>query len=387
MLARYKNSYLSYFLMYNFYFLSWALFSTLISVYLLDKGYRPSQVSLVVSISFFASMVAQPFLGVLSDRFKVKTVITVSFLLTIIGSLLFLFSDSLWLYALSYSIVILLVNGANPVLEQLATTSHFAYGKLRIWGTVGYAVGSQIAGLLYDNISPSSIYIAFIVTMLLAIIGVLGTPSQERKPKVSQNKKESSFSSLFGNRVFILYLIVSIIYSGIMNTGHTYIPAMLESDGLSVGLATTVVSIAVLCEGPLSLFSFLFMDRFKSKQLLYLSVSMVFFQYLIYALDINLASKVIVTLIAKHVAGMLYIMVNMKIVSSLVDRSYLLTALALVQTGRNLGSVIFQNIAGQILDVSSYSVMCSVLVVFLGFVLISVHFLKLPSGTDQKLFS
>ena len=191
MLARYKNSYLSYFLMYNFYFLSWALFSTLISVYLLDKGYRPSQVSLVVSISFFASMVAQPFLGVLSDRFKVKTVITVSFLLTIIGSLLFLFSDSLWLYALSYSIVILLVNGANPVLEQLATTSHFAYGKLRIWGTVGYAVGSQIAGLLYDNISPSSIYIAFIVTMLLAIIGVLGTPSQERKPQVSQNKKES----------------------------------------------------------------------------------------------------------------------------------------------------------------------------------------------------
>lgn len=69
MLKRYKNSYLSYFLMYNFYYLSWAVFSALISVYLLDKGFKASEVSLVVSTSFFASMVFQPFIGMLSDRF------------------------------------------------------------------------------------------------------------------------------------------------------------------------------------------------------------------------------------------------------------------------------------------------------------------------------
>ena len=44
MLKRYKNSYLSYFLMYNFYYLSWAVFSALISVYLLDKGFKASEV-------------------------------------------------------------------------------------------------------------------------------------------------------------------------------------------------------------------------------------------------------------------------------------------------------------------------------------------------------
>lgn len=54
LLDRFKNSYLSYFLMYNFYYLSWALFSSFISVYLLDKGFKPSDVSLVVSTSFFS---------------------------------------------------------------------------------------------------------------------------------------------------------------------------------------------------------------------------------------------------------------------------------------------------------------------------------------------
>lgn len=37
-MKKYQGSYLSYFLMYMFYYLSMALFSGLISVYLMDKG-------------------------------------------------------------------------------------------------------------------------------------------------------------------------------------------------------------------------------------------------------------------------------------------------------------------------------------------------------------
>ena len=64
---KFSNSYLAYFLMYNFYFLSNSLFSTLISVYMLDKGYTAGQVSIVVSASFFSSMLVQPIMGLLND--------------------------------------------------------------------------------------------------------------------------------------------------------------------------------------------------------------------------------------------------------------------------------------------------------------------------------
>ncbi|PIO79616.1 Multidrug resistance protein MdtG [Streptococcus parauberis] len=118
--------------MYTFYFLSFALFSSLISVYLLDKGYGPSQVSLVVSVSFFTSMLAQPFMGALNDRYNVKTVTIISFALTILGAILFLLANSIWFYIISYSLVLLLINGTNPVMEQLATSSPYHYGKIRI---------------------------------------------------------------------------------------------------------------------------------------------------------------------------------------------------------------------------------------------------------------
>ena len=90
MLERYKNSYLSYFLMYNFYYLSWAVFSALISVYLLDKDFKASEVSLVVSTSFLTSMIFQPVIGMFSDRYDVKKVNFVLFTLAGIGGLAFI---------------------------------------------------------------------------------------------------------------------------------------------------------------------------------------------------------------------------------------------------------------------------------------------------------
>lgn len=142
MLKQYKNSYLSYFLMYNFYYLSWAVFSALISVYLLDKGFKASEVSLVVSTSFLTSMFFQPVIGMLSDRFDVKKVNFVLFGLAAIGGLAFMFADSLIAIIIGYSFVLTLINGTNPVMEKIASSSPYQYGKIRIWGTIGYAIGS-----------------------------------------------------------------------------------------------------------------------------------------------------------------------------------------------------------------------------------------------------
>ena len=85
----YQNSYLSYFLMYNFYYLSWALFSALISVYLMNMGFRASDVSLVVSASFLTSLITRPIIGKWNDQYDMKVVNTILFVITIIGAILF----------------------------------------------------------------------------------------------------------------------------------------------------------------------------------------------------------------------------------------------------------------------------------------------------------
>lgn len=385
MLERYKNSYLCYFLMYNFYYLSWAIFSALISIYLLDKGFKASEVSLVVSTSFLTSMIFQPVIGMFSDRYDVKKVNFVLFTLAGIGGLAFMFASSLITITIGYSFVLTLINGTNPVMEKIASSSPYQYGIIRIWGTIGYATGSWLAGMIYQLISPSAIFICFIITMILCIIGLLGTQTPS---ELGQNNEEKTkTSTLFHNYKYLYYLIIAAIFQGITNMANTYIPAMFQNDGLKVSLVSTILSFAVLCEAPLVLFSHKFMDKLTNKRLLIIAYSMITIQFLCYALNVWLPLKVIITLITKHPSGMLFIMINLKIVSTLVPKEHQITALAFVQTLRNLSSIIFQNIAGQILDISSYQILfaLSLIVIVVGFVLVILF--KVPSGKDQKLFN
>ena len=385
MLERYKNSYLCYFLMYNFYYLSWAIFSALISIYLLDKGFKASEVSLVVSTSFLTSMIFQPVIGMFSDRYDVKKVNFVLFTLAGIGGLAFMFASSLITITIGYSFVLTLINGTNPVMEKIASSSPYQYGKIRIWGTIGYATGSWLAGMIYQLISPSAIFICFIITMILCIIGLLGTQTPS---ELGQNNEEKTkTSTLFHNYKYLYYLIIAAIFQGITNMANTYIPAMFQNDGLKVSLVSTILSFAVLCEAPLVLFSHKFMDKLTNKRLLIIAYSMITIQFLCYALNVWLPLKLIITLITKHPSGMLFIMINLKIVSTLVPKEHQITALAFVQTLRNLSSIIFQNIAGQILDISSYQILfaLSLIVIVVGFVLVILF--KVPSGKDQKLFN
>ncbi|MEZ7648360.1 MFS transporter [Streptococcus constellatus] len=388
MFRKFQNSYFAYFLMYNFYFLAYALFSTLISVYMLDKGYSASQVSLVVSASFFSSMIVQPLMGILNDKIGIKKVTIYSFLLINIAAIFFMQANNLLLLTVWYSAVLMLVNGVNPVMDVLAARSPYTYGKIRIWGTFGYAMGSQLAGLIYKFISPQAIFIVFIGMMCVSILGVLGIePKQNQRPKkATQMKNDSSIGKIFKNKTYLFYLLIVALYSGVGNTGHTYIPSMLEHSGLSVNMATTVVAISVICESPLIFFSYLFMDKVPIKKLLYIPLGILLLQYVIYGLDLGLTSKILLTLMSKHATGMLLIMVTLKIVANIVDENYLVTAIALVQTARNLGTILIQNIAGDIIDKSGYEMMSLFLAGVMVLVLVLAFFLKVPNKSNQKLF-
>ena len=386
LLKCYKNSYLSYFLMYNFYYLSWALFSALISVYLMDRGFKASDVSLVVSASFLTSMITQPIIGKWNDEFDIKKVNAILFVIVAIGGIVFMVSNSLFMIAVSYSVVLMMINGVNPVMEKIATASPYQYGKIRIWGTIGYALGSQFAGILYDLVAPQAIFIVFVLTMILCIIGLVGTEPDIKKEAANENEKVKTMT-LFKNKKFVYYLAICAIFYGVTNMSNTFVPSMLTDKGLDVDVTSTILSIAVFCEAPLVLFSNRFMDKIANKTLLIISISMVCLQCAVYGFDLPLIFIVLITFLAKHPSGMLYIMINLKVINTLIDENQQITALAYVATLKNLVAIIFQNVAGNILDVTTYSNLYLICFGWMLVALILVIFFKISSGNDKKLFN
>ncbi|MBF8969371.1 MULTISPECIES: MFS transporter [unclassified Streptococcus] len=387
LVERSASLYFRYFLMYTFFYLSWALFSAILSIYMLDLGYSASQVSLVVSVSFLTSVLSQPVLGYLNDRLGIKPVTLAGLGLALAGGIIFLLSKHLWGLVLGYSLAIMMINGINPVMDLLAARSPYKYGSIRVWGTIGYATGTQMAGILYQMIHPQAIYVTFLGTLVLSIIGVLGLPFSEETAPVKEKQEESFMNDILKNRPYLLALMIIALFSGVANVGHTYIPAMLEASGLSVSQASTVVSLAVICEAPLIFYSYLFMDRYPSKILILFPIFFMTLQFVFFGLAAPIPLKIFGTLLAKHAANMTLIMLTLKLVNNLVGPRFVMTGMALIQTAKSLLSILVQTWAGWLIDTSGYESMSWFMVGLLLIVLLMVPFLHVDESKSEHLFS
>ncbi|MFR9120320.1 MAG: MFS transporter [Streptococcus parasanguinis] len=144
------------------------------------------------------------------------------------------------------------------MMEVFATQSSYAFGKIRVWGTLGYAAGAHLAGWLYAHLSPQSVYYCVLVTILLSFF----TLGAIRIDKTSRGtEKKLSRSVLCSTMALISFLLLCGLCLGVGNIGHTYIPALLMDSGLPVQIASTVVALSVVVEAPLIFFSDRFMDH------------------------------------------------------------------------------------------------------------------------------
>ena len=383
-MKKYQGSYLSYFLMYMFYYLSMALFSGLISIYLMDKGYKASDVSFVVSCSFILSMITQPFIGNLCDRYDKKKVNGILLVIAGVFGILFVLANNIYLIALIYSIALAILNGVNPIIERMSTISKHKYGLIRIWGTIGYASGTQVSGLIYRYISPEAMYLFFVLGMILCSIGIFGTQDVRAIEQTSEEK--TSMKDVLFNKKFLFYLVIVCIFYGITNVNSIYLPAMYQNNGLTVSQATTVIFAGTMMELPVILLSRFYMNKIGNKQLLMLSFLLLVVQFMTYAYIPNVFIQMMMTFLTKSVTTMAFIMINMKVIATIIDGAHQMSALSIVSTFKSFSSIIFQAIAGYLIDLYSYQFLYSFLFVcaIIGLVLCILY--KIPSGNEHRLF-
>ena len=72
MRKKFRDSYLAYSMMMGFFFLGNCLCTALISIYLLDKGFPHTRVSLMVAFSQLATLLINSEIGILRNKFGGK---------------------------------------------------------------------------------------------------------------------------------------------------------------------------------------------------------------------------------------------------------------------------------------------------------------------------
>jgi len=386
--------YWKYVALFIFYFLAMAALSSLISVYLTEIGKSGTEISFILIIASIIAIGIQALVGLTNERWSIRKSITIYLLVGAAISLLFFVTTDTWVIGFVYGLSNAIILGINPLFEGMATESHFRYGLIRLWGTIGYAAGQQVTGIIYDYIAPNSIFILFIVASLLSVVSIYILP----KPKAAvipsgvvdiiENPEKNIFKNIFKNKLFITYMLIAFIIFGTNMINTSYLPLLLKETGAPVSIVSVTLTVALFAEVLVMIFSNRFMDRFTNKQLLMAVLLLSAVNYLVCYLssDFLILSFIVVT--TKFFASGTYLMLHIKIVSTILNRKLITTGLTVIAMfSRNIGTIFFQMIAGPVIDSLGLHMLYLILLIFTIIAMAIAIPFQIPAQPKEKLFS
>lgn len=383
---RVKGSYACYVLIYFFFYFCMAAFTSILSVYLTGIGKSATEMARIVSAGNLFGFAVLPISGYLCDRFRRTRLISL-FFLCMIGLLSLVFSQcrQSWALFVLNGCVHSFLNTVSPISERIATGCKYRYGTLRVWGTLGYAVGAQVAGIAIQSFPSVVLFGSVTVAAALAALGFLGADDPDAAAKSTETAEKVSLTSFLKSPYFLLYLVISFLCMGCSGANMTYAPILLQELGLPTGAIGTALSVSTLVEIPLILFSNKFMDRFSGKTLLTATLGLFIVQYLCYGLLRSLAAVLIIMTLVKAIASTMMVMLALKMVRNLVSPALTTTGLTVVNAVNSLGTIALQNLGGIIVDRSSVHVFYLAMTALVLLALLLTAFLKISS--NEKVFS
>lgn len=353
MKQRLWNSYAAYSGSYFVFYFANGVICNILSVYLLGEGHSALSTSLIISASSLFSILLQPLIGAANDRLKnPAVVIGVTVLASALCGLFFGQVGSFVLLFLLNGLCVSLCDGVCMLFEQMAAATPYAYGSIRIWGTIGYAVAAQVVTVFYQRVSHFSVFILFAAAMVLSL-GILRLLplkqlfSPVKRPAVPA--AGGGLRAVLKIPALLLFLVLCFLFRGIFTVSSTYLPPLFMSRGLSISAAGTVVFLSTMTEVPLLLLSGRFMDRLRSRPALVLCFSGSVLILLLLGLAQALPLLILAAML-RPLVGMLFNMLTLKIALTLVDPLYTSTAIGLTGAAKCAGIILFQSVGGSVMD-------------------------------------
>lgn len=210
------------------FFLTMGSISPFLGLYLkkiLTEPYGLKGTALVGLLFFMQpliTMLSAPFLGVLSDKFKISHKLTFfSSLMLVISAVLFFLPYVISITYSGLAIILLIAISIYGVFSGIlmplidSETLHYLhnkdghgtqYGRIRMWGSAGWIVSPIIVGYLayrFTNISFSIILFA-LSALLMGIFSFRGSTYNKTKEKIRWNLLKEDHAFLF----FLLFMFV-----------------------------------------------------------------------------------------------------------------------------------------------------------------------------------
>ncbi len=179
------------------------------------------------------SILVLPLWGIAADYFgATKKVLLLALTGTIVFLLAFLTTE---LYGLIFILLVFLIIFEGPivslsdslVLNQLGDESDH-YGKVRMWGSLGYMLAVTPIGLFIEHTTARSLFYISAVVLLLAFYKAFKLPGDSDKIKVANI---ADFKVIFKNKELLLFLIFTFFIQTPLMANFTFFPIFFKAQG------------------------------------------------------------------------------------------------------------------------------------------------------------
>jgi PPP family 3-phenylpropionic acid transporter len=341
-------------LLYFLYYGSGACWYPFLNVYLRQIGLSGLQIGMLAGIRPAVTVLSQPLWGVAADLWGRRRTLLLTALLAALGTLGFAYNSGFW-FLLGWSILYaFLSNPVGPlidslVLDYLEINSALSYGRLRLWGAVGWAALAYVVGRAIAGRDMRLIFPFGAVTMLLGWLLVMCTSRKGGGTEGGQGNTWRDMGPLLRNgRLLIFLALVTLLQIGAASS-FSFLSIYMNELGASQQLIGLAFSVQGLSELPLYLVAAAVIGRIGPVKTLIIAFLMMAARALLYSLISQPEPAVAVQLL--HGSFSLFLVASVEYVNRLVPAKWRATGQSLFWAAHmGAGAILGNSLAGFLYD-------------------------------------
>lgn len=272
-------------LLYFLYFAGNGIYVVNLSLHYQSIGLSGTEIGLIGSLTMAVAMFAGAFWGMLNDRIGRTRLLL---LIAAAGGAITMWGISAMpTFALILPMAALFALFASPVQPlldsinfKLLEKARAAYGRQRMWGTLGFVVTSFSFGFVLQSLGLQWIFIGFTIMMILFSLALLRLPAEKVKLNASIG---SGLKIMLRQPSWLLFAVTVVLLWGASNSLDNYLSITLKGMGANEGLIGMAWAFAALAEAPVMYFSAPLLRKFGATRIMIAGLSFYILRMLLYS--------------------------------------------------------------------------------------------------------
>jgi PPP family 3-phenylpropionic acid transporter len=246
------------------------------ALYLQSENFTPIEIGVLMSLFQISRIFAPNFWGWLADHTAKRTIwIRLNTILGVLGFVAVFWVQGFWPMLLVMGALSLFTSSTMPLSESL-TLAHLAitkghYSRIRMWGSVGFILGSVILGYLIDWTAISSLLWTILVVQISLFILTFSLPDVAVAP---HHMDDFSVWEIIRKPAVIALLTGCAMMVTAHGVLYNFYSIYLAEHGYSKGMIGWLWAVGVVCEIMVFMIMPKIMRRYSLKTIILVSLAL-----------------------------------------------------------------------------------------------------------------